>query len=70
MKKIGKTNRHKPTDTSFENNFLDYATLFKMAGSFNLFKRIIGFNSEVSYPFTQGFVKDTVTFDTLKIKLT
>ena len=50
--------------------FRDCATLFQKAGWFNFFKRIKGFNTEVSYRFSQGFVKDTVTFDTLKFELT
>ena len=70
MKKSGKTNRYEPTDTSWENNFLECAALFKRAGWFNFFEKIIGFNPKVSYDFSQNYIKDTVTFDTLKFKLT
>ena len=68
MKKGGKTNRYEPTDPIWENDFLDCAALFQMARWFNFFERIKGFNPEVSYHFAQGFVKDTVTFDTLKFE--
>ena len=70
MKKSGKTNRYEPTGTSWENNFPDCAALFKRAGWFTFFERIIGFNPEVSYHFSQGFSKDKVTFDTLNFELT
>ena len=70
MKKSGKTNRYEPTDMSWENNFPDCAALFKRAGWLNFFERITSFDPEVSYRFAQGFVKDTVTFDTLKFELT
>ena len=70
MKKSGKTNRYDPTDTSWENNFPERAALFKREGWFNFFEKITGFNLEVSQHFAQNFIKDTVTFDTLKFKLT
>ena len=70
MKKIGNTNRFEPTDTSWEKDFPECAALFKRAWWFSLFERIIDFNLEVSYRFAQGFIKDTVTFDTLKFELT
>ena len=70
MKKSGKTNRFEPTDTSWENEFPDCATLFKRVGWFTFFERITGFNPEPSYRFAQGFNNDTVTFDTLKFELT
>ena len=70
MKKGGKTNRYEPTDTIWENNFPNCATLFQRVGWFNFFERIKGFNPEVSYHFAQGFIKDTVTFDTLKFEPT
>ena len=44
MKKSGKTNRFKPMDMSWENEFPDYATLFKRAGWFTFFEIIIVFN--------------------------
>ena len=70
MKKRKKTNRVEPTDTSWENSFPNYATLFQRAGWFNYFDRINGFNPEVSYCFAQSFDRDTVLFDTLKFELT
>ena len=70
MKKSGKKNRYKPTDTSWENDFPDCLTLFKRVGWFNFFERIASFNPEVSYRFAQGFVKDMVTFDTIKFEVT
>ena len=69
MKKSGKTNMYEPTDTSWENDFPECAALFKRAGWFNFFEKITGFNTEVSYHFAQNFIKDNVTFDTLKFKL-
>ena len=70
MKKSGKTNIFEPIDTSWENDFPECVALFKRAGWFSFFERIIGFNPKVSYRFAQGFIKDTVTFDTLKFELT
>ena len=67
MKKSGKTNRYEPTDMSWENDFLECEALFKRAGWFNFFENIIGFNPEVSYHFSQNFIKDTITFDTLNL---
>ena len=67
--KSGKTNRYEPTDTSWA-NFPECATLFKRVGWFNFFEKITGFNPKVSYHFAQNFIKDTVTFDTLKFELT
>ena len=55
---------------SWENDFPECATLFKRASQFNFFEKIIGFNLEVSYYFAQNFIKDIVTFDTLKFELT
>ena len=69
MKKSGKTNRYEPTDTSWENDFLECVALFKREGWFNFFENIIGFNPEVSCHFPQNFIKDTVTFNTLKFEL-
>ena len=70
MKKGGNTNRYKPTDTVWENNFPNYAALFQKDGWFNFFKIIKGFSPYVPYRFAQGFVKDRLTFDTLKFELT
>ena len=70
MKKGGKKNRYEPTDTIWENDFPNCAALFQKNGLFNFFERIKCFNPEVSYRFTEGFVKDTFTFDSLKFELT
>ena len=70
MRKGGKTNRYEPTDMSWENNFPDCVALFKRAGWLNFFERITSFDPEVSYRFAQGFIKDMVTFDTIKFELT
>ena len=70
MKKSGKTNRFEPTDTSWENEFFDCGVFFKLLGWFTFFERITSFNPEVSYRFSLGFMKDMVTFDTLKFELT
>ena len=70
MKKSGKINIFKPSDTSWANDFLECATLFKRVGWFSFFERITGFNRKFSYRFAQNFIKETVTFDTLKFELT
>ena len=67
MKKSGNTNSYEPTDTSWENDFLECEALFKRGVLFNFFENIIGFNPEVSYNFSQNFIKDTITFDTLNL---
>ena len=69
MNKRGKINRYEPTNTSWVNDFPECATLFKRVGWFSFFEKITGFNPKVSYHFAQKFIKDTVTFDTLKFKL-
>ena len=51
MKKSGKTNRYEPTNTSWENDFIDCAALFKRERWFNFFEKITSFNPEVSYHF-------------------
>ena len=70
MKKSGKTNRVEPMDTSWEENFPNYVAIFQRAGWFDFFQRINGFNLELSYICAQGFVKNIVSFDTLKFELT
>ena len=70
MKRSGKTNRAKPLDMSWVQAFLDCARLFSEARWLNYFENIDGHHIEVSYNFAQGFDKDIVTFDTLKIELT
>ena len=70
MRKSGNINRFEPTDTSWATNFPECAALFRMAGWFSFFEKIIGFNPEVSYRFAQNFINDTITFDTLQFDLT
>ena len=70
MKKSGKTNRVDPMDTSWAEEFPECAAIFQRVGWFDFFKRINGFNLELSYKFAQGFDKNTVSFDTLKFELT
>ena len=70
MKKSGKTNRVEPMDTSWAEEFPECATIFQRAGWFDFFKKINGFNLELSYIFAQGFDKNIVSFDTLTFELT
>ena len=70
MRKSGNINRFEPIDTSWSTNFLECVALFKIAGWFSFFEKIIGFNPEVSYRFSHNFINDTITFDTLKFDLT
>ena len=51
-------------------NFPDCVKLFAEAGWLVFFEKIEGYHSEVSYKFAQCLDKDTVSFDTLKFKLT
>ena len=44
--------------------------MFERDGWFDFIQRIDGFNPEVSYRFSKGFDKNTVSFDTLKFELT
>ena len=70
MGKSGKINRFEPTDIGWATKFPECATLFRAAGRFSFFEKIIGFNLEVSHHFSQNFINDTVTFNTLSFKLT
>ena len=69
MKKSGKINRFDPTDTSWATKFPKCAALFRGAGWFSFFEKIIGFNLEVSHHFSQNLINGTVTFNTLKFEL-
>ena len=69
MKKSGKTNRVEPMDTSWEEEFLECATIFQRAGWFDFFYIINGFNLELSYRFAWGFDKNNVSFEILKFEL-
>ena len=70
MKKSGKTNRVEHMDTSWEEEFPECATIFQWAGWFDLFQKINDFSLELSYKFSQGLDKNTVSFETLKFELT
>ena len=70
MKRSGKTNRAKPSDMSWVQDFPDCARLFLEAGLLNYFEKIDGHHTKVSYNFAQVSNNDIVTFDTLKIELT
>ena len=70
MKKSGKNNRAEPTDLSWIDKFPKCVELFENAGWFIFFNKIDGYNAEVSDKFAQCYDKYTVSFDTLKFKLT
>ena len=70
MKKIGKKNRVEHMDTSWEEEFLECATIFQRAGWFDLFQKINAIILELSYKFFQGLEKNTISFETLKFELT
>ena len=70
MKKRGKTNRAEPTELNWIDKFPGCAELFENGGWLNLFKRIDGYNTEVSHKLAQCYKKYIVSFDTLKFKLT
>ena len=64
MKRSGKTNRAEPTDLSWIDKFPGCAELFENAGWLIFFKKIDGYNAEVSHKFAQCYDKYTVSFDT------
>ena len=70
MKRSGKTNRAEPTELNWIDKFLGSAELFENVGWLNFFKKIDGYNTEVSHKFAQCYNQDIVSFDTLKFKLT
>ena len=51
MGKSGKVNRAEPTDASWIEKFLGCVELFQQAGWLDFFKRIDGYNTEVSCKF-------------------
>ena len=70
MGKSGKINRAEPTDVSWIEKFPGCVELFQQAGWLVFFfKRIDGYNTEVSYKFAQCYNQDMVVFDTLKFRL-
>ena len=70
MGKSGKTNRAEPTELNWVDQFPGCAELFQNAGWLDFFKNIYGYNTEVSYKFSQGYNQDMIAFNTMKFKLT
>ena len=70
MGKSGKVKRAEPTDVGWIEKLPGCVELFQQARWMDFFKKIDGYNAEVSCKFAQGFKNDMVTFDTLKFKLT
>ena len=70
MKRSGKTNRAKPSDMTWAQNFRYCVRLFVEVGWLSFFERIEGHHTKVSYKFAQCLNNDIDTFDTLKFKLT
>ena len=70
MKKSGKTNRAEPTELNWIDQFPCCAKIFENARWLDFFKKIDGYNTEVSYKFSQGYNQDMIAFNTLKFKLT
>ena len=70
MGKSGKVNRAEPTDVSWIEKFPCCVELFQQVGWLDFFKRIDGYNTEVSCKFAQCYKHDMVVFDTLKFILT
>ena len=69
MGKSGKVNRAEPTDASWMEKLLGCVELFQHAGWLEFFRRIDGYNAEVSCRFAQCYKHDMVVFYTLKFKL-
>ena len=70
MGKSGKTNRAESTELKWIDQFPGCAEIFENAGWLDFFKKIYGYNTEVSYKFSQYYNQDIIVFDTLKFKLT
>ena len=70
MGKNGKTNRAEPTELNWVDQFPSCAELFRNTGWLDFFKKIDGYNTEVSHKFAKCYDQDKVSFDTLKFKLT
>ena len=70
MGKSGKANRAEPTDISWIEKLRGCVELFQQAGWLNFFKRIDGYNSEVSHQFAKSYKQDMIVFYTLKFRLT
>ena len=70
MGKSGKVNRAEPTDVGWMEKFPGCVELFQQASWLEFFRRIDGYNTEVSYKFSQCYNQDMVVFDSLKFRLT
>ena len=70
MGKSGKVNRAEPTDLTWVQKLPDCAELFQQAGWLKFFKKIDGFNAQVSCKFAKGLKEDMIMMDALKFKLT
>ena len=70
MGKSGKVNRAEPTDLTCIQKLPDCAELFQQAGWLNFFKKIDGFNTQVSCKFAKGLKEDMIMMEALKFKLT
>ena len=70
MGKCAKVNRAEPTDVGWMEKFPGCVELFQQVGWLDFFRRIDGYNTEVSCKFAQCYNQDMVVFDTLKFRLT
>ena len=70
MGKSGKINRAEPTYLSWIDQFPGCAEIFQNARWLDFFKKIDGYNTEVSYQFAKSYNQDMIVFDTLRFKLT
>ena len=68
--KSGKVNRAEPSDITWVEKLLGCVELFQQVGWIDFFRRLDGYDAEVSCKFAQGLKNDMVTFGTLKFKLT
>ena len=55
MGKSGKTNRAEPTELKWIDQFPGCAELFQNTGWLDFFKKIDGYNTEVTYKFSQCY---------------
>ena len=69
MGKSGKINRAEATDVRWMEKFPSCVELFQNAGCLYFFKKIDGYNIEVSYQFAKSYNQDMIVFDTLRFKL-
>ena len=69
MGKSGKVNRAEPTDIGLIEKLPRCVEIFQQAGWLDFFKKIDGYNAEVSCRFAQCYKHDMVVFDTLRFRL-